>query len=71
MKPLAATASTHRCGEAVIGGRADSFPPHQVKSPCIPGPSQFVALFLRHKMPWIFLTNRLGLTSTLMECTAD
>ena len=22
-------------------------PPRQVKSPCIPGPSQFVALFLR------------------------
>jgi hypothetical protein len=37
----------------------------------IPGPSQFVALFLRHKMPWIFLTNRPGLTSALMECSAD
>jgi len=28
------TASTHRCGEAVIGHRADSCPPRQVKSPC-------------------------------------
>jgi|SRR4029450_1150090 hypothetical protein len=28
------TASTHRCGEAVIGHRADSCPLRQVKSPC-------------------------------------
>jgi hypothetical protein len=28
------TASTRRCGEAVIGHRADSYSPRQIKSPC-------------------------------------
>ena len=47
LKPLAATASTQRCGEAVIGHRADSCPPCQVKSPCNSWPLAVRCLFLR------------------------
>src|SRR5262249_20680717 len=37
------TATTYRCGEAIMGVRADFHIPCQISLPVNPGPSQFVA----------------------------